>query len=64
MLIKAVHRPEEHGGGAGLAVLVALVEAGALRGLALKLGPRAPPPSVSGELELADVGAPGIIVTL
>ena len=47
MLIQDVRSPKEYGGGAGLAVLVALVEAGALRGLALKLGPRASPPRVS-----------------
>ena len=51
--------PEEHGGGPGLDVLVLLVQTLALRSLALKLGPRAPPPRVPGELELADVSAPG-----
>ena len=53
--------PEEHGGGARLAVLVSLVEAHALRGLALKLRSRAPPPGVTGELKLADVSAPEIM---
>ena len=56
--------PEEHGGGARLAVLVSLVEARAFRGLALKLRSRAPPPGVARELELADVSAPGIMLLL